>query len=70
VEIVVGIIFEEKDMEKFIKTQDAELAKNLRELGYKELKSQNKFFVFINNGKVSFSSEEKKKLTYTNKMEV
>lgn len=57
-------------MEKFIKTQDAELAKNLRELGYKELKSQNKFFVFINNGKVSFSSEEKKKLTYTNKMEV
>lgn len=69
-EIVVGIIFEEKDMEKFIKTQDAELAKNLRELGYKELKSQNKFFVFINNGKVSFSSEEKKKLTYTNKMEV
>lgn len=57
-------------MEKFIKTQDAELANTLRTLGFKELKSQGKFFVFINNGKVNFSAEEKKKLAYTNKMEV
>lgn len=57
-------------MEKFIKTQDAELANTLRTLGYKELKEQGKFFVFINNGKVNFSTEEKKKLIYTNKMEV
>lgn len=57
-------------MEKFIKTQDAELANTLRTLGYKELKEQGKFFVFINNGKVNFSTEEKKKLMYTNKMEV
>jgi hypothetical protein len=57
-------------MEKFIKTQDAELANTLRTLGYKELRAQGKFFVFINNGKVYFSTEEKKKLIYTNKMEV
>lgn len=57
-------------MENFIKTQDEELANTLRSLGYKELKAQGKFFVFINNGKVNFSTEEKKKFIYTNKMEV
>ena len=57
-------------MEKFIKTQDAELAKQLRTLGFKELKPQGKFFVFINNSKINFSAEDKKKLAYTNKMEV
>lgn len=57
-------------MENFIKTQDEELANTLRALGYKELKVQGKFFVFINNGKVNLSTEEKKKFIYTNKMEV
>lgn len=57
-------------MEKFIKTQDAELAKRLRALGFKELKSQGKLFVFINNVRANFSAEEKNKFIYTNKMEV
>lgn len=54
----------------FIKTSDAELAKELRASGYKELKSQGKFFVFINNGDTTFSAEQKKKMVMTNKMEV
>lgn len=57
-------------MEKFIKTSDAELADELRSMGFKELKSQGKFFVFINNRNVYFSEKKKKKLMYTNKMEV
>ena len=56
---------------KFIKTQDEELAKNLRLSGYKELKKQGKFFVFVNNSaKYTFSAEDEKIIIRTNKMEV
>ena len=56
---------------KFIKTQDEGLAKRLRFSGYKELKKQGKFFVFINNSdKLTFSAEDEKKIIRTNKMEV
>ena len=54
----------------FIKTSDEELAGNLRLSGYKELKKQGKFFVFLNNGKLNFTQEQEKKMVYTNKMEV
>ena len=54
----------------FIKTSDEELAKNLRMSGYKELKKQGKFFVFLNCGKLNFTEEQEKKLIRTNKMEV
>lgn len=54
----------------FIKTSDAELANELRASGYKELKSQGKFFVFLNNGKANFSAEQSKKILFTNKLEV
>ena len=54
----------------FIKTSDEELARELRAFGYKELKSQGKFFVFLNNGKANFSAEQNKKMILTNKMEV
>ena len=57
-------------MENFIKTSDAELAKQLRLYGYTELKQQGKFFVFINNSCAKFTVEEKKKVVFTNKMEV
>ena len=57
-------------MENFIKTSDAELAKQLRLYGYTELKQQGKFFVFINNGSATFSAEQNKKMVMTNKMEV
>ena len=55
---------------KFIKTKDEELAKTLRLQGFKELKNQGKFFVFINNGVALFNEEDKKKIIYTDKMEV
>lgn len=58
------------DSMNFIKTSDAELAKELRASGYKELKSQGKFFVFLNNGSATFSAEQNKKMVMTNKMEV
>jgi hypothetical protein len=54
----------------FIKTNDEELAKNLRLSGYKELKKQGKFFVFLNNGKLKFTEEQEQKMIRTNKMEV
>lgn len=57
-------------MDNFIKTSDEELAKTLRISGYKELKKQGKFFVFLNNGKLEFSQEQEKKMIHTNKMEV
>lgn len=55
-------------MENFIKTQDAELAKKLRAQGFKELKSQGRFFVFLNNSKATFAVDENKKLFYTDKL--
>ena len=54
----------------FIKTSDAELAAELRASGYKELKRQGKFFVFLNNGNANFSAEQGRKMVLTNKMEV
>ena len=48
----------------FIKTSDAETAETLRKLGYHELESQGKFFVFINDGFVTFSDQ--KNIVYTN----
>ena len=57
-------------MNNFIKTSDTKLADELRASGFKELKPQGKFFVFLNNGKKSFSADQEKKLLYTNKMEV
>lgn len=55
-------------MNKFIKTQDFATAEQLRALQFTELPKQGSFFVFINDGKVTFSSEEKKKMVYTNKI--
>lgn len=57
-------------MNNFIKTSDAKLADELRTSGFKELKPQGKFFVFINSGIAKFSAEQEKKVVYTNKMEV
>ncbi len=56
---------------KFIKTKDEELAKTLRASGYKELKKQGKFFVFVNNSaKFTFSADEERKILRTIKREV
>ena len=55
----------------FIKTSDEKLAEKLRSFGYKELKAQGKFFVFVNNSaKYTFNADEEKKIIRTNKMEV
>ena len=55
-------------MNNFIKTQDVPTSEQLRQLGFTELPKQGSFFVFINDGKANFSSEEKKKLIFTNIM--
>ena len=53
----------------FIKTSDEKLAEKLRSFGYKELKTQGKFFVFVNNSaKYTFSAEDKKKVVFTNSL--
>lgn len=53
-------------MKNFIQTQDEETAIQLRSLGFTELPKQGSFFIFINDGKANFTSDEKKKLVYTN----
>lgn len=53
-------------MEQFIKLQDISTAEQLRKLGFTELPKQGSFFIFINDGKAIFSSEEKKKMIFTN----
>ena len=53
---------------KFIKTSDEELAKNLRTSGYKELRKQGKFFVFVNCDKLTFTEDETKHIIYSNKL--
>ena len=53
-------------MHKFIKTQDFPTSEQLRKLGFTELPKQGSFFIFINDKKLNFTSEEEKKLIYTN----
>lgn len=52
----------------FVKTQDAEIAKILRNSGLQELPKEGSFFVFVNNEKQNFS--ENKNIVYTNNLVV
>lgn len=52
-------------MMNFIKTQNAETADRLRQLGMSELPKQDQYFVFVNNGKTVFACDEKK-VVFTN----
>ena len=54
--------------QQFIKTADADVAKELRSNGYRELNKEGKYFVFLNNGNMKFSEESRKKFVYTDKM--
>ena len=57
-------------MENFIRTTDEQTAEELRKAGFKELPKQGRVFCFLNNGKLAFSEDQKKKVHYSNKMEV
>lgn len=50
----------------FVKTQDVETAKLLRQSGFQEINKEGNFFVFVNNGKLNFS--DNKNIVYTNKL--
>lgn len=51
----------------FIKTNDVETAKLLREHGYEELSKEGSFFVFLNqHKKIDFA--DNKKIIYSNKI--
>lgn len=55
--------------QKFIKTTDEHTAKILRDAGYIELAKEGSHFVFINDyDKTTFSSDDGKKVYYTNKL--
>jgi len=56
--------------EHFIKTSFAETADQLRKSGLTELPKQGEFYVFLNNGKQSFSKEDDKKVILTNTMDM
>lgn len=56
--------------EPLIATSNAETANQLRQLGYKELKTNNGLFTFVNKSKTGlFSSDiDENKLVFSNKM--
>ena len=56
--------------EPLISTSDIETANQLRQLGYKELKTNNGLFTFVNKSKTGlFSSDiDENKLVFSNKM--
>ena len=53
--------------QQFIKTSDSQVANELRTHGYTELNREGKYYVFVNNGHVTFSEEDRKKMIYTDK---
>lgn len=54
-------------MEKnFIKTSDPSVASELRANGFTSVSQEGKMFVFLNDGKATFSEDSKKKIAYTN----
>lgn len=56
--------------QKFIYTMDKSIADRLKEQGFTLLSDNNGNYIFMNNGKLSFESEEDKniltKIAYTN----
>ena len=52
--------------QNFIKTSDATVAKELRALEFTAVGQEGEMFVFINDGKETFSDEAKKKIAYSN----
>jgi len=55
-------------MKNFVKTESKSVRDELRTAGFTELPMQGKFYVFVNDGKLDFSAEEKKEMLFTNKM--
>ena len=53
----------------FLATTDPETAKTLRELGYQELPKEGNRWMFLNiKNEITFSSDDKMKINYTNKL--
>lgn len=52
----------------FIKTSDEAMANYLRRSNFQELEPQGKFYVFLNNGKMNFTEDFKKKVIITNNL--
>lgn len=53
----------------FIRTSNADTAKELRSIGYKELNKEGKYFVFANANTLTFSDNiDQGTINYTNKL--
>ena len=53
----------------FIWTSDKETAEKLRKAGFSEIiESSTSSFCFVNDGKITFSSEDEKNIVYTDKL--
>ena len=57
-------------MNKFVKTSDSAVVDELRKAGFTELPKEGNMFVFLNDGHANFSDDDKKKVVYTNKMNI
>ena len=57
-------------MNKFVNTSDSAVADELRKAGFTELPKEGNMFVFLNDGHANFSDDDKKKVVYTNKMNI
>lgn len=55
---------------KFVCTTEAETADLLRKLGYQELPKQNGRYMFLNNNKLVFDSEDMKDVHYTDMLTI
>ena len=54
--------------ENFIRTTYSDVADKLRSLGFKEIKSSDKGWVFINKGTSQFAELDSSKMVFTNMM--
>lgn len=52
--------------ENFIKTSDNDTADKLRNSGFTEISRDGEFYVFLNNGKSNFSTNDERKIIRTN----
>ena len=57
-------------MNNFICTSDENTADKLKEQGFQLVSNEHGMFTFINNVKLNFSDEEKKKISYTNMLSI
>lgn len=53
---------------KFIRTSDVSMADKLRRLGFMEMPKAGSVFVFVNSNTVTFSESDRKRISFTDRI--